>query len=55
MADLLKQELGLAKVDLIPGDRGEFTVRVKDEIVAQKTNHGFPEDKKIVAAVRAAL
>jgi predicted Rdx family selenoprotein len=55
VADLLKQELGITKVDLIPGDRGEFTVRVKDEIVARKTERGFPEDKQIVNAVRAAL
>jgi predicted Rdx family selenoprotein len=55
VADLLEQELGLHNVDLIPGDKGEFTVRVKDEVVAQKTSSGFPEDQQIVAAVRAAL
>jgi hypothetical protein len=30
-------------------------VRVKDEIVAQKNGRDFPEDKQVLAAVRAAL
>lgn len=55
MADLLKRELGLADVALIAGERGEFTVRVGDEIVAKKNWLGFPEDRKILEAVRDSL
>jgi predicted Rdx family selenoprotein len=55
VADLLKQELGLKEVALIPGARGEFTVRVEETVVAQKNWLGFPDERKVVAAVRAAL
>jgi predicted Rdx family selenoprotein len=55
VADLLKQELGLKEVALIPGGRGEFTVRVEETVVAQKNWLGFPDEKKVVAAVRSAL
>ena len=54
MADLLKRELGV-ETKLIEGDRGEFTVWVKDEVVAKKTWLGFPDDQKVLAAVRQAL
>jgi predicted Rdx family selenoprotein len=52
---LLKRELGLAEVALIPGGRGEFTVWVSDKIVAQKNWLGFPDEQRVVAAVRDAL
>jgi predicted Rdx family selenoprotein len=55
VADLLKRELNLAEVALLPGDRGEFTVQVGDEIVSRKNRLGFPEDGQILAAVRKAL
>jgi predicted Rdx family selenoprotein len=55
VADLLKQELGVAEVDLIPGGRGEFTVWVGDEVVAQKNWLGFPAEQKVLEAVREAL
>ncbi len=55
MADLLKRELGLIEVALIPGERGEFTVRVDDEIVAKKNWLGFPEDRRILETVQKAL
>jgi hypothetical protein len=40
---------------LIEGKRGEFTVRVGDETVAQKGWIMFPSDEKIVESVRQAL
>ena len=54
MADLLKKELNV-ETELIAGDRGEFTVWVGDEVVAKKNWLGFPDDEKVVTAVREAL
>ena len=54
MAELLKRELGV-ETKLIEGGRGEFTVWVGDEVVAKKGWFGFPEDEKVLAAVREAL
>lgn len=54
MADLLKRELDLTEVALVPGQRGEFSVYVNDEIVAKKNWLGFPDDQKILVAVRDA-
>lgn len=54
MAELLKRELGV-ETKLVEGGRGEFTVWVGDEVVARKGWFGFPEDEKVLAAVREAL
>lgn len=54
MADLLKKELAI-DTKLIAGDRGEFTVWVGDKVVAKKGWLGFPEDEKVLVAVRAKL
>ncbi len=54
MADLLKKELNV-ETELIEGDRGEFTVWVSGEVVAKKNWLGFPDDEKVLAAVRQAL
>ena len=54
MADLLKQELDI-DTQLIAGDRGEFTVWVGDDVVAKKGWTGFPDDLKVLAAVRSAI
>ena len=54
MAELLKKELNV-ETKLIEGEKGEFTVWVADEIVARKGWRGFPDDEKILAAVREAL
>lgn len=51
---MLKRELNV-ETQLIEGDRGEFTVRVGDEVVAKKNWLGFPADEKVVTAVREAL
>jgi hypothetical protein len=37
------------------GARGEFSVRVGDRVVAQKSPLGFPSDNEILALVREAL
>jgi len=42
-------------VTLEPGDRGEFTVWVGDDVVARKTLDGFPEPDQVVTAIRAAI
>jgi len=47
--------LGL-EVELIRGDRGEFTVWVDDKLVSKKSwLVFFPSNEKIVKAVKAAL
>jgi hypothetical protein len=43
------------ETELIEGDRGEFTVWVGDQVVAQKGWVRFPADQKVLAAVRQAL
>jgi len=54
VAELLERELNV-ETKLIEGGRGEFTVWVGDEVVARKGWFGFPEDEKVLAAVREAL
>lgn len=54
MAELLKRELNV-ETKLVAGDRGEFTVWVAGRVVAKKGMFGFPEDEKVLAAVREAL
>ena len=53
MAALIKKEIGVDP-ELVEGNRGEFTVWVEDELVAQKGSHGFPSDKEVLTAVRQA-
>jgi hypothetical protein len=54
VAALIKTRTG-ADAELIEGGRGEFTVWVDDERVAQKTSGTFPSDDEAVEAVRRAL
>jgi hypothetical protein len=54
VAALIKDATG-ADTDVVEGARGEFSIRVGDRIVAQKTKTGFPADDEIVAAVRSGL
>jgi len=54
VAELLKQELNV-ETNLVEGDRGEFTVWVGDAVVAKKGWLGFPDDQKVLEAVRNAL
>lgn len=54
MAALIRKGTGL-DAELIEGARGEFTVWVGDERVAQKSSLGFPTDDEALAAVQEAL
>ena len=54
MAALIESATGVAP-DVVEGGRGEFSIRVDDRVVAQKSPRGFPDDAAVVAAVRAAL
>ena len=54
MAALITKDLGVP-VEVAPGGRGEFTVWVGDTRVAQKDSHGFPDDEKVVEAVRQKI
>jgi hypothetical protein len=54
VAEELRRELGV-DADLVPGDRGEFTVWVGPTKVAEKRNHDFPTEEDTVRAVRAAI
>ena len=54
MAALIKDSLQL-ETAVVEGNRGEFSVWVDDRKVAQKDSNGFPEDRDVVEAVRAAL
>lgn len=54
MAALLKKEHSL-ETELIEGGRGEFTVWVDGNKVAEKIGDTFPEDEAVKLAVRQAL
>ena len=54
MAARIKAETGIDP-EVVEGARGEFTVWVGDDRVAQKTTDGFPEDDDVVSAVRRTL
>ncbi|MCS6884777.1 MAG: hypothetical protein RMM17_03590 [Acidobacteriota bacterium] len=54
MAALIKEELGL-DTELESGDRGEFTVWVNSQKVAEKVGDSFPEDAEALAAVKNAI
>ncbi|MEP6923787.1 MAG: hypothetical protein ABI954_04935 [Pyrinomonadaceae bacterium] len=54
MAAIIKSKLGV-ETELIEGNRGEFTVWVGEQQVAQKGWLRFPSEEKVLAAVRQAL
>ena len=54
MAALIEEDLG-DKVELVEGNRGEFTVWVGEEQVAGKNAIGFPTEQEVLAAVRKTL
>jgi hypothetical protein len=54
VAAAIKDALGVDP-DVVEGARSEFSVRVGDRIVAQKSRTGFPGEAEIIAAVRQAL
>ena len=54
MAALIKEQLQL-DADLESGGRGEFTVWVDGQKVAEKTRTGFPGELAIIESVKNAL
>jgi len=54
VAALITQELGL-DATLEVGGRGELSVWVGDRQVASKDHQGFPDDRRLIAAVREVL
>ena len=43
------------RAKLVEGDRGEFTVWVGEHVVAKKGWLGFPDDAKVLEAVRQEI
>ena len=54
MAELIETETRI-KPEIVEGGRGEFTVWVGDERVAQKGVDGFPSDQEVLSAVARGL
>jgi hypothetical protein len=54
VAALIKNATGI-EPEVVEGARGEFTVWVDDQRVAQKTSDGFPADEEAVAAVQKTI
>ncbi len=54
VAAIIKSKLGVEPA-LMEGNRGEFTVWVGEQQVAQKGWLRFPSDEKVLAAVQQAL
>jgi hypothetical protein len=54
LAAHLKSELNI-EPKVVVGERGEFVVKVDDQVVAKKGWIRLPSEKDVVAAVRAAL
>ncbi|HSX22918.1 MAG TPA: hypothetical protein VLE97_09115 [Gaiellaceae bacterium] len=52
MAAALKAELGLDTTFMI-GDRGEFSIWIDDQKIAEKAAGRYPEPADVVAAARA--
>jgi hypothetical protein len=54
VAAVIKDATGVDS-ELIEGGRGEFTVWVGEQQVAQKDAHGFPSEGDVLAAVRREM
>jgi hypothetical protein len=54
VAALINSKLGV-EPELVEGGRGEFTVWVGQNRVAQKNAGAFPEDDEVLAAVQRAI
>lgn len=54
MADEIRDKLNI-EAALIPGGKGEFTVRVDGLIVAQKSGDDFPSPAQCLLQVKSAL
>jgi hypothetical protein len=54
VAAAIKEATGV-DVAVVEGGRGEFSVRVGDRVVAEKSPRGFPADSEIVSLVQGAI
>jgi len=54
VAAFIEDRIGV-KSEVVEGARGEFTVWVGDERVAQKSEDGFPAEQQVLAAVERAM
>jgi hypothetical protein len=54
VAALIAEATGI-QPDVVEGARGEFSIRVNDDVVARKDANGFPRDEDAVARVKARL
>jgi predicted Rdx family selenoprotein len=50
----MARDLGVEPA-VIEGTRGEFSVRVGDEVVARKDARGFPDEGEVLKQVKLAL
>jgi len=50
----IKKAVGI-DADVVEGSRGEFTIWVDNQRVAEKTADGFPSDQDALMAVRRAV
>jgi len=55
LADQLEAHLSLPTVELVSGDRGEFSIWVGDVCVARKTLDGYPAEDAVLRAVAEHL
>ena len=54
MAALIARDTGV-EPDVVEGARGEFSVKVGDQIVARKDARGFPGEDDVLTQVKLAL
>jgi hypothetical protein len=54
VAALIKEATGI-EPEIVEGARSEFSIRVGDRVVSEKSRTGFPADQAIVAAVTGAI
>jgi hypothetical protein len=54
LADRIQEAYGV-KVDVIEGARGEFTVWLEGDLVAEKTSEDFPDEDVVLEKLRGLL
>jgi hypothetical protein len=54
VAAVIKDRTGI-EPELVEGGRGEFSVWVREQVVAKKGSRGFPAETEVLAAVEQAL
>jgi predicted Rdx family selenoprotein len=54
LAALIARDTGV-EPEVVEGARGEFSIRVEDEVVARKDARGFPDEDDVLRQVKRAL